>query len=675
MSIRVSIWNDAETKKQVARRFRNAATARARHEATWARNEAAVYRQEDGGLGIALDSLGLSSADLGAGVDGSSISSNISLVFKNLRFIHAQMSSNPPSVVMRPQTSDQDDRRKADSADRVVRYALRQYSMQEATDQLTLQTLVYGTGFLKKVWDSGVGAILSEEEGANGESEITLEGDIRVSVPFLWNIYIDPDARTVPDIKYIFEKVYIDYDEACARWPGKVDILKKSKVDRDGNRESTSHGDRGRGSSTQLQDEHYNSVELLEYWETGLPTNGYLGRYTITNSEGDVLEPCRVSPFRFRKSGGVYAIEARTDIGDEAKQKLISKVPEQARLPYTVLTDIDVPNSVYGKSTIEYAADLQDNVNNMDSCRLDNLRAHGSNKLVVPESAELPDDGLSDSTWDIVRIAGAQPPYYMSPAQLMPDMTVSRQDQIQGLNDVMGMNESMQGQQSREQSAAAMQYATNQGNMIRRRLFNKYVLAVEDIYRGILDLVRKHWTLTKTIHVLGKEKALESADLKGADIDGGFDVVGEYGVSLSLDPIARRQEIVTLQPLFEKAGISPRVALKMMKLSELEGMHDKLDLAGNRQKEIFDVMIATGTYIAPKKLRDHPNMIAWALDYFMTSEFEMLSEEQQVLCERHIEDRVALEAQAQGAGAAAPVDPAAAGLPALPPMPALPGVA
>jgi hypothetical protein len=237
-----------------------------------------------------------------------------------------------------------------------------------------------------------------------------------------------------------------------------------------------------------------------------------------------------------------------------------------------------------------------------------------------------------------------------------------RQDLIAGINDVSGVNESMFGNQSREQAAAAMQFATNQGNMIRRRIFNKYVIVVESIYSAIINLVRSKWTLSRTIHVLGKERALEAIDLKGADVDGGFDIVGEYGVSLSLDPITRRQEIMTMQPIFEKAGVPTRTTLKMMKLSELEGLYDQLELAKNRQKEIFDRMIADGVYIVPKKFRDHKNMIAWAMEYFMSAEFESLPEEVQLLCERHIEERAQLAAAEQGPA------PAPEG-PAMPPPP------
>lgn len=643
MGVKVITWDEGRTRKEISKRLKNATEARQSLEDRWIRNERTIYAVNSVLNMNYLQTSLENNFNIGLpGIDGSSAETNVAYTFKNFRFIHAQMSANPPTVAMRPTSSDQDDHRKADAADRIVRWAIRHFSMQEKVDQLNLNALLYGTGFIKTVWDSTRGDIVSFDEKAG---DLKLEGDIAITVPFVWNIFVDPDAKAWDEVKYVMERIYMDYEEACARWPDKEDLLKKARVEP---KQPTN-----RGRESQLQDNHYNCVELLEYWETGLPTNGYLGRYCITDMEGNPLEDVRPSPFRFRRAGSVSKIES-TDHPDEIKEKLIEKLPQQASLPYHMLTDVDVANNVWGRSAIEYAAGLQENLNRIDSARLDNLQAHGVARMVLPESAEIAEDALSNSPYDVVKITGNQGPWFVQTPQLMPEMTSERQVMITGINDVMGVNESMFGQQSREQSGASMQYATNQGNMIRRRLFNKYVLAVESIYKAILNLVRKHWTVERTIHVLGKEKALEAIDIKGADIDGGFDVVGEYGVTLSLDPITRREEILTMQPLFKEAGVPPRTALKMMKLNELEGMYDKLDLAANRQKEIFDEMIATNRYIPPKKFRDHENMIAWALDYFMSQEFESLPDESQHLCEQHIEERAQLAAMEKGGGAVAP---------------------
>jgi hypothetical protein len=649
MATKLITWTEEKTKEEVRKRFRNAQEARKYLEDRWLRNENALYTvSANQGLSTYLQNSLENNFQIGLpGVDGSNADVNVAYTFKNLRFIHAQMSANPPAIAMRPTSSDQEDHRKADAADKIARWALRAYALQEKIDQLSLHTLAYGTGVIKAVWDSSKGDIVEFDEE---NDEIRTEGDIQISVPFIWNIFLDPDAKTVDEIKWMIERIYMDYDEACARWPDKADQLKAAKVTQARNPMNS--------KESRLQDNKYNAVELIEYWETGLPTNGYLGRYCITTVEGEIIEPVRPSPHRFRKAGSVSRLEAQ-DIPDEVKEAKLKRVPEQACLPYHLLTDIDIPNYVWGRSFVEYAAGLQDNLVRLDSSILDAIQAHGNVRMVLPESAEIADDSLSNSNWDVLKITGNQPPYFVNPPSLMGEIPRFRQDTITGINEVSGVNEAMFGQQSREQSGASMQYATNQGNMIRRRLFNKYVLVVESLYKTILNLVRKHWTMARTISVLGKEKALEAVDIKGADIDGGYDIVGEYGVTLSLDPITRREEIMTLQPLFEKAGVPVRKALEMMKLNELDGMFDRLTMAGTRQKEIFDEMIATGIYIPPKKFRDHENMIAWALDYFMTQEFTSLPEEIQVLCERHIEERAQVAASEQGGS-----QPPAVGAPA-----------
>ena len=635
MSIKVTAWNNETASRTIMRRYQDASAQRQPFEQRWLKNEQAVYSTSTlASMNFMTTSLEASYNTAMPGVDQSGADMNAAYTFKNLRFLHAQMSANPPSVVMRPTSSDQDDHRRADAADRVVRWAIRHYEMQEKVDQWSLHGLLYGTGIVKTVWDSTKGDIIEWNEK---EGEVKLEGDISITVPFTWNIFLDPDARTWKDVKWVIERFYMDYDEALARWPDKEEVLKAAKVTRDS---AIQHA---ATRQSNLSHDRFNSVELLEFWETGLPTNGYLGRYCLLTSGGGIVESCRPSPFRFRQPGAGRRLQD-SGLPDDVVEERIKKTPEQAQLPFHILTDIDVPNVVWGRSAVEYASSLQDSLARLDTAVMDNIQAHGVARMVVPDTSEV-EKNISNSPWDVLKIAGNQPPYFVEVPQLMPEMTSTRVNIIQGINDVMGVNDAMFGVQKRETSGTSMNYATNQGNMIRRRIFNKYVLGVESIYKAILKLVCRHWPVARTIYVLGKENAMEAVDLKGTDIDGGYDVVGEYGVSLSLDPMSRREEILTLQPLFEKAGVPTRTSLKLLKLNELEGMYDRLALAENRQREVFEEMIATGRYIPPEDLLDHENMISWALEYFMTSEFHYLDPQLKELCKQHIRERVQLAAQ------------------------------
>jgi hypothetical protein len=262
----------------------------------------------------------------------------------------------------------------------------------------------------------------------------------------------------------------------------------------------------------------------------------------------------------------------------------------------------------------------------------------------------------------------------MQPPQLAPDLSRYREMLKQGIDELSGVNEAMFGIQNRETAGTAMQYSVNQGSQIRKRLFNKLALMTESVYKDYLDIIRENWVIERHIAVLGKENALEASDIKGADIDGGYDVTIEYGTSLPIDPMTRRQEIINYMPLFEKAGVSSRSLLRLMKLNDLSGYYDEIERAKNRQREYFEEMNATGVYIEPQVFEDHENMIVFCKEYIMSQEFKELAEKTKLMIRKHIVDRAGMpakEATLLGqANAPAPIPGAVPEMPMSPGMPA-----
>lgn len=649
---KLQIWSNEDAVNNLYQRLHDAMEDRRLMELRWNDNERVIFNTS-GQTQSANVSFSLEDTYTGiAGVDQTDSSVGINYAFKNFRFIHAQLSANPPTVLPRPATNDPDDRRRADAADRMVRYALREYKLQEIVDQANLNTLLYGSGFTKSFWDVTKGDPLEMDD----EGNFTMEGDYCIKVPSVWDIYIDPDAACWEDVVWMFERIIISWEEAQFRFPDKLEMLEKYRKKRlDSSYEAPSQA-----SASLIKNQRYDVVELYEYWEKGTPMNGFVGRHCICTRDGHLVSELMENPEQYIPHG-------------KAKEDKRPRLPV-AVLPYQMFTDIDVPTSVWGKSSVEFSTAIQDNLNRIDNVTLENMQAHGIARLILPEGTEIADDSITNSPWDIIKITGSQPPHFMQPMpmpQVVPDLMARYKT---GLDDMAGVNEAMFGQQSRETSGFSMQYATNQGNMIRRRLFNKYVLFVEEIYRSFLRIVQKHWEIPRTIRVLGKEKAFESIDIKGADLDGGYDLVVEYGASLSLDPTTRREEIITLMPLFEKAGVEPRQVMQMLKLNELSGLYDTIELAKDRQQEIFEEMIAQGIYIPPEELQDHGNMLTYAYYYLMTTEFKYLTDPEKSLIRRHVREREQLAAA--GAGGAAlgtgnPPGPAPGGTPSgsVPPLP------
>lgn len=645
---KLQVWDKTKAKKELSKRLREAKEYRERFEYFWEKNEQLMFDADGGFQTTSVNS----SPEYGtyienSGLDSAQVNQNSAYAFKNLRYIHSQMSANPPTVLAEPTTSDPDDRIAAMAADRMVSHGRQIYELADKIDLQCLHTLVYGTGYLIELWDSGLGEIIDVDD--NGE--LNLEGDISIRIPSVWDIYLDQHAEETSKIRYYFERQWLPVDSAMAQWPEYAELLEAAATDSKANQHNM----------TALSEQKPGRVvEIYTYLEKGLPENGYDGRKALHLKDGTVLGQVEPNPHRFLSAETVRRVKKKYGaLGEDVVQRKLEMIPQRAELPLHILTDIDVPQCVYGKSTLDYVGPIQDNLNRLMLTALDNAAAHAAIQVILPGGSELADDSLINVPYNVIKISGAQGPYHMQMPQLLGDLGPMMDREIQQINDIMGVNPSMFGQMQRETANATLQSAAAQGSMIRRRLFNKYTKTVEGIYRQFLKLCRKHIDIERLNHIIGKEHPLEARELKTMDLDGGYDLKVTYGASFSLDPIMRREEIARYAPMFKEAGVPNNIILEMLQLSELRGLYDRNKVARERQREIFDEMIDTGMYIAPEENQDHVNMLAAALEYVMTREYFDLDEDQKLLINQHIADRKQFGANQQATGTATPMGPPA----------------
>jgi hypothetical protein len=623
-NLQIETWDTPqERKKNLKARLSDARNSRLKKEEKWRMAEDALLPQ------VSLDGtagLNVSPYTGGEGVDEQErpeIGTNYLL--KNIRFLQSQMSNNVPICSPKPTSYDPKDREAADAADRVSRWALREYDIHDSLDFRNLQTLRYGTGITKKLWNPHLGEFLrgNEEEG------FIMEGDFDLSIPSVWDIFIDADARKTKEIRFVFELIRVPWEQAAHRWgkgnPEKLKLLDKQRKKNGAIHASHTEETRSRHSPTT----NYDVVELYEYWEKGLPTNGYQGRYCIITADGDEIEEMTINPESYKPIASTHAhmVEAVKE----------DKVPQRrAVLPYDFLTDLDDNESPWGESIVDYAAPLQDALNRLDSSILQTCDANGIPRLITSESAELNENALSADGYQVVKYTGNIPPDYM-PAAPLPQIVVHLRAQIKNdINEMMGLNESMFGQQSREQSGYSQTYSVNQGNETRQRTFNKYVKDTENLYKRLLLMAANKWSTEKIISVIGDENSVEVSSFRGADIAYGYDVRCEFQSSLSLDPMTRRQELIQMAPILDKAGVSPKKQLDLVKMSELGNALDSGKLASNKMKKYFEKIKKTGVQQQPRSKENHAEMLDWANEYVMTTEFDRLGEPIKALIEEHM---------------------------------------
>lgn len=631
---RVESWTPEIWKSKMDIFKKEAEAYRSNFEGEWAANLKHYYGNNGAGsIGSAnLTFDNLMELSQGSASQGDS-DIGVNYIFKYTRFVQSQMSSNPPSVLVRPTSTDIDDHKSADAADRIARFLRDTRDIPEVVDQMMLQTLIYGIATIKVDWDEEAGEVIDFNEKTN---DIKMTGDIKYYSPSMFNIWLDPKATALGDLNRILERKVYTVEEASFRWPDFKEKFSENQLSKSSNETyDFTAGRQYSASKTPL-------VEVYEYWEAKMPVNGMAGRKAIFLADLTFVE----KPSRNPHPSG--------------------------KLPYKLLTYVDVPNLIYGKSVISYASRIQDMLNKIDSNTLDALQAHNVVRMVIPEGSDIQEDDVSNSHWDWVKISGnsAVGPYFVNPPQLMPDAWKFRDSYRVDIQDLYGINDSMLGIQRREQSAVSQQTAIESGTMVHRRLFKKYERVSQEIFKDSLDWVRVKWTTPRMVQVTGKDKAFETISFKGSDVASGFDFISEYGTSLPIDPNMRREAIMLLMPVFKEAGLPVQTILRHLKLNELDSLYDINEMSADRQREIFDEMIAkyrakTPEYIPPKEMENHKGRLAMAKEYLETAEFKYLEPDLQDLIRQHIKEREELAKKEESALAPANPEVAPAGMPGV----------
>lgn len=607
-------WDRATAQDQLKRRLSAAKSKRTYFEDIWLITLDAAYRARSGSLPAMFMDIGTIPVGLGTGryqasVPNPKMEQQYSEVFanyiqKDIRYLHSQLSNNPPSVVPQATSSDPKDRSSAQAANNVIKYCMRQYRLQEVKDLCSLWALTTGTGYTKTVWNPRLGEPLEFDPET---FEVVLEGDLDIYVPKTWDIYCDPDAKVFRDVRFFFERFDIPAERALL-WFGQ--FLPAGTCDKD-------NPDK--------------IVELYQYWEKGLPENGYQGRFCWCMPDGTLLqEQVGVNPH-----GPVKKLANGQDF-------------RMAQLPLQIFTDIDIPGTYIGIPTVLFTVELQRELNFIDRLTFSAIRANGTSRMVMSNDTKLSDDSVTNDPYDILIYEGEVPPVIQAQNPVSPIIPQIREALAKQIPELNGINESMYGNISRETAGAALQYATQQGQALRARTFTKFVQYVEDLYKNLLTIVREHWDTPRMLSVEGKENAFSVVQFQGSDIEKGYEFMSKYGTDFSLDPQQRRQEIIQLWPIFKEIGVDPRLVASMLQLNDIESMFGTLTKAFSRQKELFDKMISSPTaeYIPPEELQEHKGMLKYAYDYIMSAEFFNLNNEkvkQNIL--RHIKEREQFEQQ------------------------------
>jgi hypothetical protein len=565
---------------------------------------------------------------------------------KAVLFLHSKLCISDPIVQFMPRKQDPATKRAVECAQGYLPYMKQRMKLQETLESGPyLHLCIHGSGIVYNGWDVDGGEMPLDnfpEDPVALEQMLQkgfkMEGDYDLRNVHPRNFYPDASADHWQNCEDCFEKWSLPFEEAMYRFGGtdQQNILRE-------------YHKKFNDSAHNEADKSVNLIDLYIYTQRGRPWNGFLGAQSIfVNPEAPQLLTRKANPFTHKK------------------------------LPYSVYTDVDIPNNVMGMSRIVYGYQAQLCINNILYLIHKNIALFGGNKMLLPEGA-VNDDVVNNALEGVAYFnptTGGKPEY-IRPANVTTDVWRAYEIQRAYINNVYGMNEFSQGQIPRELSAYAVQSAMEMDDKYRIRLFNKKKLFLRDIYYQGLENTKQYMTEQRRLNVVGIESFTNDGYFTSASLAGEYDIDVDYGPYLPVDPAARKSQLLEFikSGFYEKAGGNMRKAASLLIDGSMLDVKQDFEQSNKRQQSEIDKMIE-GTKVVIQPWDDDEMHAAVVEEYARTETFETLPDQIKQTIWSHGEEHVKRIAEKIAKGQqkppGAPGAPAAPGKPGQPPMGAEP---
>lgn len=452
----------------------------------------------------------------------------VNIAFSTVNVIAPSVSVNYPKIAVN--ATKPDDAPKAVITEAVINYWWRHYKVKPEFRRAVKDFLVCGHGWMK----CGYRYIEEEQVGQSDNASDDVEGGETTSItvvtedrPFVervspFDVFVDPDATSMRDVKWIAQRIRRPLAEVKAdkRYAKRV---REEVAPTAGSRYADEPGKR------RIYDDNYSYVEVWEYYD------------------------CRSKMMSvFAESGDQFLIPPK-------------KMPYAFGHPFVMIRNYDIPDHFYPLGDLEAIEPLQRELNETRT-QMMNHRKRFSRKYLFKESAFDADGrGALESDYDnvLVPVASDEPlgnviaPF---PAVITPPEFYNQSELIQGdVEQITGVSEYQRGAlpeiRRTATEAAIMQDAAN------ARAADKLATiegAIQQVASRMVALAQQYMTGEQVARVVGSDGVPMWITFDRDYISGNFDYEVEAGSTAPNNESFRRQmalQMVDAMAPFASAGV------------------------------------------------------------------------------------------------------------------------
>tara|TARA_R100000008_G_scaffold27369_1_gene15148 strand:+ start:287 stop:2284 length:1998 start_codon:yes stop_codon:yes gene_type:complete len=522
-------------------------------------------------------------------------------LFSIERVIVSKLTAQRPEPSVLPATNTDEDRDIARACERLIKYHFRKMGYDLELTRWVSDLFSTGSAWWKVTWDPDGGEtivvdpVVADELNLSEKERRRKEGDLSVESVSPFEIFVDPGAKRMRDVRWIVHVHLMHIDEVYERWgeevvPDSPSAFGFSWID---------------ALDTQLELAE-NMVMVKEYWER--PSKDFPGGRRILCAGGTVLE--------YEKP-------------DEDEDPI-------DKLPFVYCTFYPDTESFYGITPMRFARELQMNVNQLYSLIVEQvtLAAHG--KWLIPKGSGV--TKITSAPGEKIEYNPTHgPPQWIRGDPVSPNMMNLTQMFREAQQYVLGLHEASLGMAGSSQSGRSVLFQSEQDNTKLGPTLKCIRQALRELGRMMLETWRDNADYELNYRIMGENAisevlALDAGQIRFSDVE--FQIES----SLPSNREARRQLVLQLAQM----GLIDRErALRMLEFGDIADILGGEDRDRERARHENDMLFG-GQMVNAAQYEDHAAHLETHIDTMKEQRFYTAPQEIKSAFLLHIQQHAAM---------------------------------
>lgn len=531
----------------------------------------------------------------------------------------ARLTQSPPKYDVRPNSNDSSDKDCARLGLQVIEDIFEKQNFTEKQQDLLMNAMQAGVAYVQTIWDPSLGKpMVDPETGEQG-----YEGDVRLEILTMFEVFPDPLAKTIDDAQWIIKAKVRKLDYFKERYLERGDAVKEEDVwlqssiyDLKANA-ATSVGIAGSSASDQMKN---SAIEIVYYEKRskGHPN----GRMCVV-------------------ANGILLEDKELPIGEYDIVKF---------------DDLLIGGRYHSEAIITHLRPIQDQYTITRTKCAAWVRKTLGGKYIAAKGAGLSQEAINNDDTEVVEynpVPNASPPTAMAipsiPSYVYEDIKVLSEefDMISGINEASRGVSPGQGMPFRGMALLVEQDQTRMSVQT-----NRNEIGYARVGAHILKYVGKNYQMPRMLKTAGDGLSYTVKEFLGSDLNSNFDVIVIPGSTSPTSKVLKRQDIMNAY----QTGLlgdphDPKLRAKVLKMQEFGDVSEMWKGQALDEQQIKKVItsIEDGSVDISQpghEWDNHALFITEMNDYRKSDKFEELSDKQKAafnyIAEWHVQALVSL---------------------------------